>query len=46
MRSPHARAAGGDFEGELTRSDFGINFGLPFVADRVRLQVQVEAVQD
>ncbi len=37
---------GGDFEGELTRSDFGITFGLPFVADSVRLQVQVEAVQD
>lgn len=33
---------GGDFEGELIRSDYGIQFGLPFVADRVRLQVQVE----
>lgn len=33
---------GGDFEGELLRSDFGLSFGLPFVADRVRLQVQVE----
>jgi polyisoprenoid-binding protein YceI len=37
---------GGDFEGELARSDFGITFGLPFVADRVRLQVQVEGVRD
>ncbi|EHR70399.1 hypothetical protein BurJ1DRAFT_1531 [Burkholderiales bacterium JOSHI_001] len=35
---------GGDFEGELLRSDFGIGFGLPFVADRVRLLVQVEAL--
>lgn len=35
---------GGDFEGELLRSDFGITFGLPVVADRVRLLVQVEAV--
>jgi polyisoprenoid-binding protein YceI len=34
---------GGDFEGELRRSDFGMSFGLPFVADRVRLLVQVEA---
>lgn len=34
---------GGDFEGELLRSDFGVTFGLPFVADRVRLAVQVEA---
>jgi polyisoprenoid-binding protein YceI len=37
---------GGDFEAELRRSDFGMHFGLPFVADRVRLQVQVEAVRD
>jgi polyisoprenoid-binding protein YceI len=33
---------GGDFEGEFKRSDFGATFGLPFVADRVRLQVQIE----
>lgn len=33
---------GGDFEGEIRRSDFGISFGLPFVGDRVRLIVQVE----
>jgi polyisoprenoid-binding protein YceI len=38
------QVCGGDFEGELLRSDFGISFGLPFVADRVRLLVQVEAV--
>ena len=37
-----AEVCGGDFEGELLRSDFGITFGLPFIADRVRLQVQVE----
>jgi polyisoprenoid-binding protein YceI len=35
------RLCGGDFEGELLRSDFGINFGLPFIGDRVRLIVQV-----
>jgi polyisoprenoid-binding protein YceI len=34
---------GGDFEGELQRSDFGITHSLPFVADRVRLVIQVEA---
>jgi polyisoprenoid-binding protein YceI len=34
---------GGDFEGELRRSRFGADFGLPFVGDRVRLIVQVEA---
>jgi polyisoprenoid-binding protein YceI len=36
------QVCGGDFEGEIQRSDFGIDFGLPFIADRVRLQVQVE----
>lgn len=35
-------ACGGDFEGELLRSDFGIDYLLPLVADRVRLQVQVQ----
>ena len=33
---------GGDFEGELLRSNFRATFGLPLVADRVRLVVQVE----
>ena len=33
---------GGDFEGEIRRSDFGASFGLPFVGDRVRLIVQAE----
>jgi polyisoprenoid-binding protein YceI len=33
---------GGDFEGELRRSDFGATLLLPLVGDRVRLFVQVE----
>jgi len=37
---------GGDFEGELKRSDFGIDYGLPFVADRVRIRVQVEGIRE
>lgn len=37
---------GGDFEALLRRSDFGIDFGLPRVGDRVRLVVQVEGVRD
>jgi polyisoprenoid-binding protein YceI len=37
---------GGDFEAEVDRSDFGATFGLPFIADRVRLVVQVEGVRD
>jgi polyisoprenoid-binding protein YceI len=36
---------GGDFEGELRRSEFGADFGLPFVGDRVRLVVQVEGIR-
>lgn len=36
------QVCGGDFEADLQRSDYGINFSLPFVADRVRLRVQVE----
>lgn len=34
---------GGDFVGELQRGDFGASFGMPFVANRVRLIVQVAA---
>jgi polyisoprenoid-binding protein YceI len=36
---------GGDFEATLLRSSFGATFGLPLVADRVRLLVQVEGVR-
>jgi polyisoprenoid-binding protein YceI len=36
---------GGDFEGELQRGDFGAGFGIPFVANRVRLRVQVEGIR-
>jgi polyisoprenoid-binding protein YceI len=35
---------GGDFEAEIVRSSFGITHSLPFVADKVRLVVQVEAI--
>ncbi len=36
---------GGDFEGTLKRSDFGMTLALPLVADEVRLLVQVEGVR-
>ena len=36
---------GGDFEGELRRSDFGAGWGVPFVSNRVRLVVQVEGIR-
>ena len=35
---------GGDFEAQIDRSAFGITHSLPFVADRVRLLIQVEAI--
>lgn len=37
------RGCGADAEGVLKRSDFGLNNGIPFVGDEVRLRVQVEA---
>jgi len=37
---------GGDFEGQFNRSTVGITHSLPFVADTVRLLVQVEAIRD
>jgi polyisoprenoid-binding protein YceI len=36
---------GGDFEADFPRSAFGMTFGLPFVADTVRLKIQVETVR-
>jgi polyisoprenoid-binding protein YceI len=36
---------GADLEAELQRSDFGITDGLPFIADKVRLKIQVEAIR-
>jgi polyisoprenoid-binding protein YceI len=43
--SPDGREewCGGDFEASFKRSEFGASFGLPFVADRVSLQVSVLA---
>lgn len=37
---------GGDFVAEFDRSEFGIGFGLPLIADRVRLLIQVEAIRE
>lgn len=36
---------GGDFEATLTRSTFGINYGLPGIPDNVKLLIQVEAIK-
>ena len=36
---------GGDFEGQIRRSDFDMSFGLPFVDNVVQLKVQAEGVR-
>jgi len=36
---------GGDFETEFARSAFGITHSLPFVSDRVRVLIQIEAAR-
>lgn len=38
-------ACGGDFETTLTRSDFGMKFGLPGIPDSVRILIQIEALK-
>jgi polyisoprenoid-binding protein YceI len=37
------RGCGADAEGVLRRSEFGMQTGIPFIGDEVRLHVQVEA---
>jgi polyisoprenoid-binding protein YceI len=37
------RGCGADAYASLKRSDFGLNNGLPFIGDEVRLRIQVEA---
>jgi polyisoprenoid-binding protein YceI len=37
---------GGDFVAELQRSQFGIEHSLPWVADSVRLRIQIEALRE
>jgi polyisoprenoid-binding protein YceI len=36
---------GGDFEAEFDRSEFGAVFGVPFIADRVRIVIQAEGIR-
>ena len=42
---PAREVCGGDFETEFDRSAFGITHSLPFVGDRVRVLLQIEAVR-
>jgi polyisoprenoid-binding protein YceI len=36
---------GGDFETTITRSAYGISYGLPGIPDNIRLLIQIEAVK-
>ena len=36
---------GGDFEGQIVRSPYGITHSLPFVDDKVKLLIEVEAIR-
>lgn len=36
---------GGDFDTTITRSEYGMGYGLPFIPDNVHLLIQVEAVK-
>jgi polyisoprenoid-binding protein YceI len=37
---------GGDFQANVKRSDFGIKYGIPLVADDVTLHIPVESIKD
>ena len=40
------QVCGGDFEANIKRSDWGMNYGLPGIPDDVRLIIQIEAVAE
>ncbi len=40
------KACGGDFVTAIKRSEFGMKYGVPAVADDVTLRIQVEAIKD
>jgi polyisoprenoid-binding protein YceI len=40
------KACGGDFVTTIKRTDFGMKYGVPAVADDVTLRIQVEALKD
>jgi polyisoprenoid-binding protein YceI len=40
------KACGGDFTTTVKRTDFGMKYAVPAVADDVTLRIQVEAFRD
>ena len=39
------QVCGGDFETTIQRSAFGMNYGVPFIPDNIKLVIQIEAVK-
>ncbi len=39
------QVCGGDFDAHIKRSDFGMNYLVPFVSDATRLVIQIEAIR-
>ena len=39
------QVCGGDFETTIQRGEFGMNYGLPFIPNDIKLVIQVEAVK-
>ncbi len=39
------QVCGGDFEATIKRSEYGMNYGVPFIPDNIRLLIQIEAVR-
>ena len=40
-----AQVCGGDFETTIQRSSFGMNYGVPFIPDAIKLLIQIEAAK-
>ncbi len=45
--SPYLKreVCGGDFETTITRSQYGVSYGLPGIPDDIRLSIQIEAIK-
>jgi polyisoprenoid-binding protein YceI len=39
------QVCGGDFEAIVKRSEYGMNYGVPFIPDNIRLLIQIEAIR-
>lgn len=39
------QVCGGDFEATVKRSEYGMNYGVPFIPDNIKLLIQIEAIR-